>query len=84
MQYDVTAFTIDSDGYHTSQPRVERVDTDNPIFAGCDGPWAIEDAYTAFWNRLNYSWERDFPRGKEKVIVAKVEEVTFAGTPEVV
>lgn len=34
--------------------------------------WDVEDTYERFWNRLNASWENDFPRGKEKVKVVSV------------
>jgi len=39
------------------------------------GPWDVEDRYEAFWNRLNDSWEWDFPKGKEKVKVMRVDVV---------
>ena len=77
MIYDVTAFSIDAEtGDATSEPRVERIDTeDNELFHGCSGPWDVEDTFSAFWNRLNESWEHDFPAGKEKVLVVSVKEV---------
>jgi hypothetical protein len=59
----------------TSEPRTERVDTTNPIFAGATGPWDVEDRYNAFWNRLNDSWERHPPG--ERVVVNLEGE--FAG-----
>jgi hypothetical protein len=72
-QYDVKAFSINAEtGEATSEPRVERIDTDNPIFAGCRGPWDVEDAYNVFWNRLNDPWEYEWPRGKEKVVIVSV------------
>ena len=53
-----------------------RVDPEtNVIYEGCEGPWDVEDAYEAFWNRLNDSWEWVFPRDQEKVKVLRVEEV---------
>jgi hypothetical protein len=77
MQYDVKAFSIDPEsGEATSSPRVERIDIEtNEIFAGCRSPWEVEDQFAAFWNRLNQSWEYDFPQGKEKVVVVSVEAV---------
>jgi len=77
VQYDVKAFSINAEtGEATSEPRIERIDVeDNELFHGCAGPWDVEDAYSAFWNRLNASWERDFPANKEKVLVVSVVEV---------
>lgn len=43
----------------------ELIDEDNVLFRDCMGPWDIEDRYEAFWNRLNASWETEFPEGKE-------------------
>jgi len=76
-QYDVKAFSIDAEtGEATSETRIERIDVEtNELFHGCVGPWDVEDAYSAFWNRLNASWERDFPANKEKVLVVSVVEV---------
>ena len=53
------------------------IDTgDNELFHGCVGPWDVEDTYSAFWNRLNASWERDFPAANhDKVVVVSVVEV---------
>jgi hypothetical protein len=78
MQYDVTAIGLDPlTGDVVAGPRTERIDAEaNELFHGCDGLWAIEDAYEAFWNRLNDSWERAFPAGQAKVKVLRVEEVT--------
>lgn len=74
--YDVNAMSFN---WHTGEVldiRVERVDADeNPIFRGCSGPWEIEDRYEAFWNRLNDSWEYEFPPNKEKVKVLEVTPV---------
>ena len=54
----------------------ETVDTaTNVLFSGCKGPWDVEDTYEAFWNRLNDSWERHFPSGKERVKVLSVTEI---------
>jgi hypothetical protein len=74
MKYIVTAISIDPiEEVVTSQPRTEEIDTEtNELFRGADGPWAVEDMYEAFWNRLNASWEDDFPFGKEKVKVISV------------
>ena len=60
---------------HTDErgTRTEVIDTEsNQLFARCKSPWDVEDAYEAFWNRLNGSWETDFPKGKEKVKVISV------------
>ena len=75
MRYAVNAIALDPQtGDVIAAPRVEVIDTSDPneLFYGIDGPWAVEDRYEAFWNRLNPSWERDFPRGKEKVKVLSV------------
>ena len=76
MRYDVRAIAVDPDtGDVVGGPRDEQVDTEtNELFRGCSSPWEVEDAYTAFWNRLNHSWEHDFPSGKEKVFVLSVEQ----------
>jgi len=75
--YDVTAIAIDPETNEiVGGPRTERVNTEeNGLFSDASGPWEIEDAYERFWNRLNASWEHDFPRGKEKVKVISVKEV---------
>ncbi len=77
MRYDVTAIRLNPQtGAVVEGPRTERIDPEtNIVFQGCDGPWEIEDAYEAFWNRLNLSWEWLFPHGKGKVKVLHVEEV---------
>jgi hypothetical protein len=77
MQYDVTAIGLDPrTGAVVAGPRTVRVDPEtNVVFEGCEGPWDVEDAYEAFWNRLNGSWEWMFPRDQEKVKVLRVEEV---------
>jgi hypothetical protein len=77
MQYDVTAIDLNPlTGEIVAGPRTERIDADtNALFQDCKRPWEIEDAYEAFWNRLNESWEYEFPPGKEKVKVLRVEEV---------
>lgn len=72
MKYIVTAIAIDSDGNVTG-PRDEEIDNEtNELFAYASTPWEIEDQYEAFWNRLNASWEYDFPSYKEKVKVISV------------
>ena len=78
MQFDVTAIGLDPlTGEVVAAPRTERIDPEtNSVFEGCKRPWEIEDAYETFWNRLDESWEREFPPGKEKVKVLRVEEVT--------
>lgn len=84
MKYRITSICI-RDG-HVQQPthpnfdsegrRTEVIDTEtNPLFQGCVGPWDVEDAYEAFWNRLNESWEHHFPVNKERVKVLKIEEI---------
>lgn len=77
MIYEVTAIAIDPERPGlVSEPRTETIDTEtNELFQDCTGPWEIEDRYHEFWNRLNGSWEHDFPRGKEKVLVVTVEAV---------
>lgn len=77
MKYDVTAICVDPPtGDVIAGPRVETIDTEeNDLFRGATGPWEVEDMYHTFWNRLNDSWERDFPFGKEKVVVLSVTEV---------
>ena len=85
-QYDVTAIAVDpGSGAVIGRPRLERIDTEtNEVVRGCDSPWEIEDRYHAFWNRLDDSWERQFPTGKEKVFVLRVEEVLPANEGNVV
>ena len=77
MIYDVTAIAIDPETNEIVAPaRTEQINTEtNELFSKHDSPWEVEDAYERFWNRLNPSWERDFPRGKEKVKVISVVEV---------
>jgi hypothetical protein len=77
MKYDVTAIGLNPrTGAIVAGPRTERIDPETNIaFQGCEGPREIEEAYEAFWNPLNLSWEWLFPRGKEKVKVLRVEEV---------
>ena len=77
MQYEVTAIGLDPQtGAVVAGPRTERIDPEtNVLFQECKSPWDIEDAYEAFWNRLNNSWEWAFPRDKEKVKVLRVEQV---------
>lgn len=83
MRYEVTAVCV-LDGHvmmnlknrDAEGRRVEVIDTEtNVLFEACSGPWAVEDMYEAFWNRLNDSWERSFPAGKERVKVLQVKEV---------
>jgi len=71
--YDVLAMTVDRHGDRLSDPRTERINTTNPIFAGATGPWDVEDRFNAFWNRLNDSWERNPP--DMRVVVVSVTEV---------
>ena len=71
MKYAVTAVALDTrTGQPVADARIEVIDTEtNVLFETCRGPWDVEDAYESFWNRLNGSWERDFPPDKEKVKV---------------
>jgi hypothetical protein len=79
----VTAVAVDPEGHvkvagvvgGDAEGRITQVvDTaTNRLFAECLGPWDVEDTYEAFWNRLNESWERGFPAGKERVKVLLVE-----------
>lgn len=57
--------------------RWEQIDTDEAteLWGGITSPWALEERYEAFWNRLSPTWETDFPRGKEKVKVLMVVEL---------
>lgn len=74
--YDVTAIAVDPEHPNLVSPaRTERVDTGEVLFTEATGPWDVEDAYERFWNRLNPSWEYDYPAGKEKVKVISVVEV---------
>jgi hypothetical protein len=84
-QYDVTAIAVDPlSGGVIGRPRVERIDTEtNEVFRGCTSPWEVEDRYHTFWNRLDASWELDFPPGKEKVLVLRVEPVLPTGVGNV-
>jgi hypothetical protein len=77
MQYDVAAVGLNPQtGAIVGRPRTERIDPEtNVVFEGCEGLWEIEDAYEAFWNRLNDGWEMAFPPGKEKIKVLRVEQV---------
>lgn len=76
MIYDVRAIAIDPETAEILGDRTEQIDTEtNELFNKHDSPWEVEDTYERFWNRLNESWERDFPRGKEKVKVLSVVEV---------
>ena len=82
-KYRVTAVCFDAAGVllFSTHPafdeygRIVRViDTaTNELFADCEGAWDIEDRYEEFWNRLDDSWEWDFPAGKERVKVVRVE-----------
>lgn len=74
MIYDVTAVAVDPRYPNTfSEARTEEVDTEtNELFRMASSPWEVEDIYESFWNRLNDSWEYQFPDGKEKVKVISV------------
>jgi hypothetical protein len=73
--FDVKAIAVNPDtGEIVAGPRVETVDTDtNEIFEDCSTPWEVENRYDAYWNRLNASWEYNFPQGKDKVLVLSVK-----------
>ena len=75
MQYIVTAIAIDpTAGTIVGGPRDEEIDTEtNELFSMASSPWEVEDIYESFWNRLNASWEYDFPTHKEKVKVISVK-----------
>lgn len=73
MKFDVTAVAADPSSGDVSAPRTEQIDTEtNSLFADCSSPWEVEDAFTAFWNRLDQSWESAWPDGKEKILVLSV------------
>ena len=74
MKYVVTAVSVDPRYPNTfSEAREELIDTEtNELFTDARGPWDVEDTYERFWNRLNDSWEHDFPAMKEKVLVISV------------
>ena len=76
MKYIVTAVSVDpTNPYTFTEPRREEIDTvENQLFRGCSSEWDVEDQYHRFWNRLNDSWEGDFPPGKDKVLVISVEQ----------
>jgi hypothetical protein len=77
MKYDVTAIALDPmTGAVLAGPRTDRIDPEtNDLFRECRGPWEIEDAYEAFWNRLDDSWERGVPCSPEKIKVLRVTEI---------
>lgn len=77
MRYDVTAMSINpKTGEVVYPPTVERIDTEtNELFSACENAWDVEDVYTAFWNRLDESWQQRWPRGKDKVVVVSVKKV---------
>jgi hypothetical protein len=72
MIYEVTAISIDAHG-GISAARTEEIDTEtNEMFSEARGPWEIEDIYESYWNRLNDSWEYQWPEYKERVKVISV------------
>lgn len=75
MKFIVSALSVNPrTGDVTGGPRDEIVDTEeNILFAGCHTPWEVEDQYEAYWNRLNASWEDNFPDYKAKVKVLDVK-----------
>jgi hypothetical protein len=83
VKYDVTAVALDPlTGAVVAGPRTDRIDPEaNPLFRGCQSPWEIEDAYEAFWNRPDDSWERGFPYEAEKIKVLRVKEVSDLDDP---
>jgi len=74
MIYVVTAVSVDPRYPNTfSEARTEEIDNEtNELFYMASSPWEVEDVYESFWNRLNPSWEYDFPEHKEKVKVISV------------
>jgi hypothetical protein len=86
MRFLITAISFDADGnvMHGKATdgqgrRTEEVDTEaNPLFADCRGRWDVEDTYEAFWNRINNFWETDFPAGKGRAKVVKIEPLDEA------
>jgi len=74
MIYDVTSVSVDPRHPNAiSLARTEEIDTEtNELFAAARGPWEVEDIYEAFWNRLNGSWEYQWPEYKGKVKVISV------------
>ena len=76
MIYDVTAIAVNPDTGELIGQRTEQIDTaENEVFKDCLSEWGIEDAYEDFWNRLDESWETNFPEGKEKVKVISVKRI---------
>lgn len=82
-KYEVTAVAFDphdrivvNEFSDTQGRRTEVIDPNtNSLFADVTGPWDVEDRYEAFWNRLNDSWERNFPTYKDRVKVLRVREI---------
>lgn len=77
--YKVSAVNITRDGYvvlknedGSARVRDEVVDTDNLLFQRCNDEFDVEDAYEAFWNRLNDNY-----LNPEIVKVLKVEEISM-------
>jgi len=78
--YDVKALAVNPrTGSIVRGPRVERIDTDaNELFSPSSSEWEVEDTYEAFWNRLNQSWELNFPKDQDKVKVLTVTRVVIS------
>jgi len=77
MKYIVTAMCVHPvTGDIIAPAREESIDTeDNELFAECEHPWEVEDAYHSFWNRLNYRSADDAYRlHVGKVVVLNVKE----------
>ena len=77
--YKVSAVNITRDGYvvlknedGSAKVLDEVVDTDNLFFQNCNDEFDVEDAYEAFWNRLNDNY-----LNPEIVKVLKVEEISM-------
>ena len=72
MIYTVNAVCLNVEtGDVIAGPREELIDTaTNELFAGCANAADVEDAYEAFWNRLNGFTNR-LPDGKVKVLTVK-------------
>ena len=77
--YKVSSMNIARDGYvvlknedGSAKVLDEVVDTDNLLFQNCNDEFDVEDAYEAFWNRLNDNY-----LNPAIVKVLKVEEISM-------
>ena len=78
--YKVSSINITRDGYvvlknedGSAKVLDEVVDTDNLLFQNCNDEFDVEDAYEAFWNRLNDNY-----LNPAIVKVLKVEEISMS------